>query len=248
MTTASEAAASITSDSVMPPTPSRMMLTVTCSCGSRAISSASASSEPATSALTTRLSSFSPRSARASTSSSDTRRVAWRASAACLRRMARSLATRRASRSFSTTRKFSPASGTPSKPRISTGMPGRRLLHALAAVVVHRAHAAQVLAGHDRVADLQAAAVDEQRDHGAAARVELRLDHEAGGVGVRVGLQLLDLGERDERLEQVVEVLPASWPRRPRTRCRRPSRPASGPAGRARRARGWGRRPPCRSC
>ena len=59
MMTASEAAASITSDSVMPPTPSRITRTVTCSCGSFAISSASASSEPATSALMTRLSSAS---------------------------------------------------------------------------------------------------------------------------------------------------------------------------------------------
>ena len=84
----------------------------------------------------------------------------------------------------------------------------RRLLHPLAPVVVHRAHAAHVLSGDDRVADLQAAAVDDQRDDGAAARIELRLDHEAGGVGVGVGLELLDLGERDQRLEQVVEVLP----------------------------------------
>ena len=53
ITTASEAAASITSDSLMPPTPSWIMLTVTWSCGSLAISSSSASSEPATSALTT---------------------------------------------------------------------------------------------------------------------------------------------------------------------------------------------------
>ena len=41
----------------MPPTPSWMTFTLTCSCGSFAISSSSASSEPATSALTIRLSS-----------------------------------------------------------------------------------------------------------------------------------------------------------------------------------------------
>ena len=191
----------------MPPTPSRMMFTCTCSCGSRTISSASASSEPATSALSTRLSSFSPRSARASTSSSETRRAPWRASASCLTRIERSLATRLASRSFWTTRKVSPASGTPSKPRISTGMPGVASSTRRAAEVVHRAHAAPVLAGHDGVADLHAAAVDQERDDGAAARVEPRLDHEPARLGVGVGPQLLDLRERDERLEQVVEVL-----------------------------------------
>src|SRR4051794_18013102 len=86
---------------------------------------------------------------------------------------------------------------------------GSRLLHALAAVVVHRPDAAHVLAGDDRVADLQAAAVHEQGDHGAATGVELRFDHEPGRLGVGVGLELLDLGERDQRLEQVVEVLPS---------------------------------------
>ena len=84
---------------------------------------------------------------------------------------------------------------------------GRGLLERLPAVVVHRAHAAPGLAGHERVADLQATAMDEERDHGPAARVEPRLDHEPGGVRVRVGAQLLDLRQRDERLEQVVEVL-----------------------------------------
>ena len=43
----------------MPPTPVRMMLTATSSWGSLAISSSSASAEPATSALTSRLSSLS---------------------------------------------------------------------------------------------------------------------------------------------------------------------------------------------
>ena len=41
-----DAAASMTSDSLMPPTPRWMMLTETSSCGSLAISSSTASSEP----------------------------------------------------------------------------------------------------------------------------------------------------------------------------------------------------------
>ena len=63
-----------------------------------------------------------------------------------------------------------------------------------------RAHAAPVGAGDDRVADLQRAALDEHGDDGAAARVELGLDDHAGGLGVRVGLELLDLGEQQDRL------------------------------------------------
>ena len=61
--------------------------------------------------------------------------------------------------------------------------------------------------GDERVADVQRAALDEHRRHRAAARVEMRLDHGAGGRRVRVGLQLLDLGEQEDVLEQLVEVL-----------------------------------------
>ena len=85
------------------------------------------------------------------------------------------------------------------------GRPG--LLDALAGVVVHRAHAAPVGAGDERVADVQRAALHEHGHDGAAARVELGLDDHARRLGVRVGLELLDLGEQQDRLEQVVEVL-----------------------------------------
>ena len=84
---------------------------------------------------------------------------------------------------------------------------GQRALDLVALVVVHRADAAPVGAGHDVVADLERAALDEDRHDGAAARVELGLDDDAGGLRVRVGLELLDLGQQDDRLEQVVEVL-----------------------------------------
>ena len=80
------------------------------------------------------------------------------------------------------------------------------VLDLAALVVVHRAHAAPVGAGDERVADLERAAVDEHGDDGAAAGVELGLDHDAGGVDVRVRLELLDLGQQQDRLEQVVEV------------------------------------------
>ena len=83
----------------------------------------------------------------------------------------------------------------------------KRALDLVALVVVHRADAAPVGAGHDVVADLERAALDEDRHDRATARVELGLDDDAGGLRVRVGLELLDLGEQDDRLEQVVEVL-----------------------------------------
>ena len=62
-------------------------------------------------------------------------------------------------------------------------------------------------AGDDRVADLQRAALDEHGDHGATARIELGLDHGAGGLGVRVGGELLELGRQLQALEQIVEAL-----------------------------------------
>ena len=50
---------------------------------------------------------------------------------------------------------------------------GQRLADPVAEEVVHRAHAAPVGAGDERVADLERAAADQDRDHRAAARVEL---------------------------------------------------------------------------
>ena len=140
-------------------------------------------------------------------SSSETRLPARRASDSVLSRVARSPASCRARRSCSTTRTCSPASGTPSKPSTSTGSPGQRLRDPVAEEVVHRAHAAPVGAGDERVADLERAAADQDRHHRAAARVELGLDHRAGRGRVGVRAQLLDLGHRDDRLEQVVEAL-----------------------------------------
>ena len=85
---------------------------------------------------------------------------------------------------------------------------GRRLLDLAAAIVVQRAHAAPVGARDDRVADLERAAVDEHGHDRAAARVELGLDDHARRLGVRVGLELLDLGQQQDRLQQLVEVGP----------------------------------------
>ena len=128
MMIASEAEASITSDSLMPPVWEWMMLIPTCSWGTLAISSWSASSEPETSALSTMLSSLmSPSWTREKTSSRLTLRAWRRASASVFSRLARSWASWRARRSFSTAWTNSPASQTPSKPSTSTGIPGPAL-------------------------------------------------------------------------------------------------------------------------
>ena len=85
---------------------------------------------------------------------------------------------------------------------------GLRLLDPLAAIVVERAHPSPGVAGDDRVAHLQRAALDEHRRDRAAADVEARLDDRAGRLGGRVRAQV-ELGVRDEQdlLEQLVEVL-----------------------------------------
>ena len=50
---------------------------------------------------------------------------------------------------------------------------GQRLADAVSAEVVHRPHPAPLSAGDERIADLQGAAADQDRDDGATARVEL---------------------------------------------------------------------------
>ena len=182
--------------------------------------------------MSTRLSSLiSPSLAFEKTSSRVILRAWRRASASVLSRIARSRASWRAWRSFSTTWTCSPASPTPSKPSTSTGIAGRGRLDPLALEVVHRPDPAPLRTGDDRVADAEGSALDEHGDDGAAARVEVRLDHGAGSVGVRVGLQLLELGDEQDHVEQVVEALAGSWPRRRSRRCPRPSPRAAGRAG-----------------
>ena len=83
---------------------------------------------------------------------------------------------------------------------------GDRLSHALAAVVDHRADATRLGAGHDRLADAQRAALDQHGDDRAAARIELGLDDDARGLGGRVGLELLELGDDQDRVEQILQV------------------------------------------
>ena len=79
-------------------------------------------------------------------------------------------------------------------------------LDLLALVVEHRPHPAPRRTGDDRVADLQLALVDEHRGHGAAAGVEVGLEHDALGPTVGVGGELLELGDDQQLVEQVVDA------------------------------------------
>ena len=79
-------------------------------------------------------------------------------------------------------------------------------LHLLALVVDHRPHAAPGRAGHDRVADVELALVDEDRGDGTPTDVELGLEHDALGPPVRVGPELLELGHDEQLVEQVVDA------------------------------------------
>ena len=141
------------------------------------------------------------------TSSSETLRPERRASASVFRRCARSCASCAGAAVVLDDADVLAGLGDAVEAEHLDRVAGQRLLDARAGVVVHRADAAPVGAGDERVADLQRAALDEQRHDRAAARVELGLDDDAGRRRVRVGLELLDLGHDVQRLEQVVEAV-----------------------------------------
>ena len=96
-------------------------------------------------------------------------------------RCSRASATVRAVFSSGATRNSSPASGTD---REAEHLHRRRrtgLLDLVALVVDQRPHRAPGRAGHDRVADLERALVDEDGGHRATADVEVGLEHDALG-------------------------------------------------------------------
>ncbi len=85
---------------------------------------------------------------------------------------------------------------------------GRRLglLDALAGGVVQRSHAAAGLADADDLADLERAGLHEDGRDVAAALVDLRLDDRADRVALRVGLEVLEVGDEQDHLHQVVDA------------------------------------------
>ena len=79
--------------------------------------------------------------------------------------------------------------------------PGLR--DSLAGRALEGADLAEGLADDDDVADAERAGLDDRRGDRAAALVELRLDDRADRGALRVGLQLLEVGHEEDRLEQV---------------------------------------------
>ncbi len=164
----------------MPPTPRWMMLTLTSCCGSLAISSSIASSDPATSALTTRPElldgallgelehvlerDLAPRAAR--------ERLGLQAVRALARELARAALVLDHAHVLA-------GLGDAVEAEHLDGLAGQRALELVADEVVHRAHAPEVRARDERIADPQRAALDQDRHDRSAAGVELGLDHRA---------------------------------------------------------------------
>ncbi len=84
------------------------------------------------------------------------------------------------------------------------GRPGE--FHGLAAIVLQQANPAPFRTGNHDVADLQGAALHQHGGDGAAALVELGLDHRAFGAAFRIGLEVEDFGLQQDRLFQLVEI------------------------------------------
>ena len=78
----------------------------------------------------------------------------------------------------------------------------------LALVILEGADASVRLADHDDVTDLECAGLDECRGDGAAALVQLRLDDRADGGSLRVRLELLEVGDEEDHLDQLVKADP----------------------------------------
>ena len=203
---APDALASSTSLSLMAPTPRCTTSTRTSGVLSCASASARASAGPPWSALMMigRVVTCPSLSARLKSSSVPPR---WpRRFCASRSSRCRFWAMSRASAASATTRNESPADGTPSKPRICTGIDGPADGHRVAALVEQRAHAAGELAADEVVADLQRAALHQQRGERALARIEGGLDDGALGPAVGVGLEVEDVGLEQDLLEQQVDA------------------------------------------
>ena len=79
-------------------------------------------------------------------------------------------------------------------------------LDLLALVVDERPDPAPCGTGHERVADLERAPLHQHGGHGPPADVELGLEHHTHGPPGGVGLEVLDVGDDEEVLEQVVDA------------------------------------------
>ena len=184
MTMAFDAEASSTSDSLMAPTPERMMLILTLSSESFVSVSASTSAEPCTSAFTIIGSSLTPPSAICSF-----RRLEGEAAALGAERL---LLGPRLAEGGNLPRLRRVGHGLERVARLRqarepehldwSGGPGG--FHGSSAVVDERAHAADNGSGDEVVSDAQRAVLHEDGGHGTAAAIELGFEH---GTGRRDG-------------------------------------------------------------
>jgi hypothetical protein len=70
----------------------------------------------------------------------------------------------------------------------------------------HRSDLAPLRSSNDGVADPERATLYEERHDGTTARVEVRLDHGAGCLSLRIRSKLLDLSDEKDALEELVEA------------------------------------------
>ena len=181
------------------------MRTLTSGCWILSSASLSASRLPWTSALTTRLrSSTLPAAMRAKTSSSVS--ACCLASASVLSRLERFWPSVRAARSSLTTRQNSPATGSSSKPMISTGVDGPPALSgsprkSRMARTLPLASPATMASPTRMVPRLMSMVATTPRPGSTRG-----LDDEPAGRRVRVGLEVADLGHQQEHVEEVVEA------------------------------------------
>ena len=84
---------------------------------------------------------------------------------------------------------------------------GRGLLHRLAVLIEHGAHAAELGAGDDRVTHLERAALDQHGRDRAAALLDARLDHDAGGKTRARRAQLEHFGLQQDGIQQLIDPL-----------------------------------------
>ncbi len=80
------------------------------------------------------------------------------------------------------------------------------LLHRLAPLVVQRAHAAGEFPADEVVADPEGALLLQDRGQRALARVEGGLEHRAVALAIGIGLEIKDLGLKQDLLEQQVDT------------------------------------------
>jgi hypothetical protein len=73
--------------------------------------------------------------------------------------------------------------------------------------IEHRLHVAGGLAADDRIADPQRALLDEEAGHDAAALVDRCVEADAGGATIGIGAEVMQFGDRQQRVEQMIDAL-----------------------------------------